>query len=86
MWVVLDLDPSNKVLVDCGIPLLQPPPQDPAIFSVRTVGAASSTPVRWPSVAVSPATLERDVRSTSAGTTARTEAPALLLIQVYTRV
>lgn len=39
-------------------------------------------PVRWQSVAASPATQERDVRSTSAGTTVRTEAPALLLIQV----
>lgn len=67
------------------LPPLQLSPQGPAIYSVRTVGAASSTPVRWPSVAASPATPERDVRSTSAGTTARTEAHALLLIQVRAR-
>lgn len=63
-------------------PFLQLLPLGPAIFSVRTVGAASSMPVRWLSVAVSLATLERDVRSTSAETTARMEAHALLLIQV----
>lgn len=60
----------------------QLPPQGPAIFCVRTVAAASSTPAKWPSVAASPATPERDVRSTSVGTTARMEANAVLLIQV----
>lgn len=52
------------------------------MFSARMVGAASSTPDKWPSVAASPVTLERDVRSTSAGTTAKTEAHAPLLILV----
>ena len=63
----------------------QLPPQGRVKFNVRTAEAASSMPVRWPSVAASPATPERDVRSTSAGTTARTEARALLHIQVRAR-
>lgn len=62
--------------------LPQLPPLGPVIFSVRTAGAAISMPVRWPSVAASPATRERDVRSTSVGTTARTGERARLLIEV----
>lgn len=70
------------MLLQHGLPILQLPPLGPVIFSVRMVGAASLMPVRWPSVAARRVTPERDVRSTNAGTTARTVAPALLLIQV----
>lgn len=81
-WVALHSDAAYEMLVHPEIPPPQLPPQGLAKFSVRTAGAASSTPVRWPSVAASPATPARDARSTSAGTTARTAAHALLLIQV----
>lgn len=40
---------------------------------------------RWPSVAANRATPGRGARSTSAGTTVRTEARALLLMQVRTQ-
>lgn len=79
-------DSAYKMLAHEGIlPPQQLPPQGRVKFSVRTAGAASSTPVRLQSVAASPATPERDARSTSAGITARTEARALLHIQVSAR-
>lgn len=50
--------------------------------SVWTVAAASSTPTNSPNVVVSPTTEGNDVRSTSAETTARTEAHAHRPLQV----